>query len=394
MPPAVIVLLLSLLLGLQPVTTDLYLPALPVLTTGFAAPMHQAQLTLTALLLAFGVSQLVWGPLSDRFGRRPILLIGLSAYVLAAVGSTLAPSMTALIVWRTVQGAAMGAAVMCARAIVRDLYAPVQGARMMSKGLSGLGVIAFLSAPMGGLLTELFNWRFALLALAIFGAASLGMIAWRFEESLQRKNPLALQTTTLFATWNSILRHPTFLAFSALSAASYGGLFTFLAASSFVFMNVLGLTKTQYGALMALNSLAYIGGTFLCRHWLPRFGVRRSLKWAGLLSLTGGTLMAVLSLAGVQNVWAIMLPQLLFVIGHGIHQPCGQSGAVGPFPHAAGAASALNGFLMMLAAFAMGSWLGDHMDGTVLPLTLGVWFWSALIALTAWTLVQKYGEQK
>jgi DHA1 family bicyclomycin/chloramphenicol resistance-like MFS transporter len=392
MPPAVIVLLLSLLLGLQPVTTDLYLPALPVLTTGFAAPMNQAQLTLTALLLAFGVSQLVWGPLSDRFGRRPILLIGLSAYVLAAVGSTLAPSMIALIVWRTVQGAAMGAAVMCARAIVRDLYAPVQGARVMSKGLSGLGVIAFLSAPLGGLLTELFGWRFALLALAIFGAASLGMIAWRFEESLQRKNPLALQTTTLLATWSSILRHPTFLAFSALSAASYGGLFTFLAASSFVFMYVLELSKTQYGALMALNSLAYIGGTFLCRHWLPRFGVRRSLKWAGLLSLTGGTLMAVFSLAGVQNVWAIMLPQLLFVIGHGIHQPCGQSGAVGPFPHAAGAASALNGFLMMLAAFAMGSWLGDHMDGTVLPLTLGVWFWSALIALAAWSLVQKYGE--
>jgi DHA1 family bicyclomycin/chloramphenicol resistance-like MFS transporter len=394
MPPAVIVLLLSLLLGLQPITTDLYLPALPVLTAGFGAPMQQAQLTLTALLLAFGVSQLVWGPLSDRFGRRPILLIGLGAYVLAAVGSTLAPSMTALIVWRTVQGAAMGAAVMCARAIVRDLYAPAQGARVMSKGLSGLGVIAFLSAPLGGLLTEAFNWRFALLALAVFGAVCLGLIAWRFEETLQRKNPAALQTATLLVTWNSILRHPTFLAFSALSAASYGGLFTFLAASSFVFMNVLGLSKTQYGALMALNSLAYIGGTFLCRHWLPRFGVRRSLKWAGVLSLAGGTLMAGISLTGVQNVWAIMLPQLLFIVAHGIHQPCGQSGAVGPFPHAAGAASAMNGFLMMLAAFAMGSWLGANMDGTVLPLTLGVWFWSALIALSAWTLVQKYGEPK
>lgn len=392
MPPAVIVLLLSLLLGLQPITTDLYLPALPVLTAGFGAPMQQAQLTLTALLLAFGVSQLVWGPLSDRFGRRPILLIGLSAYVLAAVGSALAPSMTALIVWRTVQGAAMGAGVMCARAIVRDLYAPAQGAGVMSKGLSGLGVIAFLSAPLGGLMTEAFNWRFALLSLAVFGAVALGLIAWRFEETLQRKNPAALQTATLMSTWKSILRHPTFLAFSALSASSYGGLFTFLAASSFVFMNVLGLSKTHYGALMALNSLAYIGGTFLCRHWLPRFGVRRSLKWAGVLSLAGGTLMAGLSLAGMQNVWAIMLPQLLFIVGHGIHQPCGQSGAVGPFPHAAGAASALNGFLMMLAAFAMGSWLGNHMDGTVLPLTLGVWFWSALIALSAWTLVQKYGE--
>lgn len=394
MPPGVIVLLLSLLLGLQPITTDLYLPALPVLTAGFDAPMQQAQLTLTALLLAFGVSQLVWGPLSDRFGRRPILLIGLGAYVLAAVGGTLAPGMTALIVWRTVQGAAMGAAVMCARAIVRDLYAPLQGARVMSKGLSGLGVIAFLSAPLGGLLTEAFNWRFALLALAVFGAVCLGLIAWRFEETLRRKNPAALQTATLLATWNSILRHPTFLAFSALSAASYGGLFTFLAASSFVFMNVLGLSKTHYGALMALNSLGYIGGTFLCRHWLPRFGVRRSLKWAGVLSLAGGTLMAGLSLAGVQSVWAIMGPQLLFIVAHGIHQPCGQSGAVGPFPHAAGAASAVNGFLMMLAAFVMGSWLGTHMDSTVLALTLGVWFWSALIALTAWTLVQKYGEPK
>ncbi len=392
MPPAVIVLLLSLLLGLQPITTDLYLPALPALTAGFAAPMPQAQLTLTGLLLAFGVSQLVWGPLSDRFGRRPILLVGLAVYVLTAIGGALAPNMVALIVWRAVQGAAMGAAVMCARAIVRDLYTPTQGARVMSKGLSGLGVIAFLSAPVGGLLTELFNWRAALLTLAVFGAVTLGMIAWRFEETLQRKNPSALQPATLLATWKSIARDPTFLAFSALSAASYGGLFTFLASSSFVFMNVLGLSKTHYGALMALNSLGYIGGTFLCRYWLARHGVRRTLKMAGVLTLAGGTVMAVLSLVGEPSVWAIMGPQLLFVIAHGVHQPCGQSGAVGPFPQAAGAASAMNGFVMMLAAFAMGSWLGAHMDGTVLPLTLGVWFWSALIALTAWTLVQKHGE--
>lgn len=392
MQPGVIVLLLSLLLGLQPVTTDLYLPALPVLTAGFSAPMAQAQLTLTALLMAFGVSQLVWGPLSDRFGRRPILLIGLAAYVLASVASTLVPSMGWLIVWRTVQGAAMGAGVMCARAIVRDLYSPTQGARVMSKGLSGLGVIACLSAPLGGLLTDLLSWRFALLALGVFGAATLAVVALRFEETVQHKNPQALQAATLLATWRGILQHPTFWAFSALSGASYGGLFTFLAASSFVFTGVLALSKTQYGLVMFVNSLAYIGGTFICRHWLPRFGVRRAVALAGALSITGGTLMAALSLAGVVSVWAIMLPQLLFMIGHGVHQPCGQSGAVGPFPQAAGAASAVNGFLMMVCAFAMGGWLGGHMDGTVLPLTLGVWFWSVLIAVSAWTLVQWHGE--
>jgi len=392
MQPGLIVLILSLLLGLQPITTDLYLPALPTLTEDFGAPMPQAQLTLTALLLAFGLSQLVWGPLSDRFGRRPILLIGLSAYVLAAVGSTLAPTMDLLIVWRTVQGAAMGAGVMCARAIVRDLYTPLQGARVMSKGLSGLGVIACLSALLGGLLSDLFIWRIVLLTLAIFGALCLGLVALRFKESVPQKNLRALQPATLVHTWLTIVRNPMFLAFSALSAASYGGLFTFLAASSFVFIEVLGLSKTQYGLVMFLNSLLYILGTFLCRYLLARFGVRRTVAIAGGLSITGGTLMGALAMAGEQSVWAIMLPQCLFMLGHGIHQPCSQSGAVGPFLQAAGAASALNGFLMMVAAFAMGGWLGTHMDGTVAPLVNGIWFWSVLIALVAWTLVQQHGK--
>src|SRR3954468_17599937 len=133
MAPGLVVLVLSLLLGIQPITTDLYLPALPSLTEGFAAPVAQAQLTLTTLLLAFGTSQLVWGPLSDRFGRRPVLLCGLGAYTLASIACALEPTMALLIVWRTVQGAAMGAAVMGARAIVRDLYTPEAGARMMSK---------------------------------------------------------------------------------------------------------------------------------------------------------------------------------------------------------------------------------------------------------------------
>jgi DHA1 family bicyclomycin/chloramphenicol resistance-like MFS transporter len=94
--------------------------------------------------------------------------------------------------------------------------------------------------------------------------------------------------------------------------------------------------------------------------------------------------------AGVESGWAIMLPMALFMLGHGIHQPCGQSGSVGPFPQSAGAASALNGFLMMVAVFFMGKWLGAHMDGSVTPLAHGIAFWSALIAASAWTLVQRY----
>ncbi|RYF39292.1 MAG: Bcr/CflA family efflux MFS transporter [Comamonadaceae bacterium] len=394
MAPGLVVLVLSLLLGIQPVTTDLYLPALPALTEGFGAPVSQAQLTLTTLLLAFGISQLVWGPLSDRFGRRPILLLGLAAYTLASIGCAFSSSMLQLIAWRTLQGVAMGAAVMGARAIVRDLYTPETGARMMSKGLTGLGVIACVCAPLGGLLSDLFGWRTALVALAVFGATALALVALRFTETVPRKNPLALQPATLLATWFTILRHPTFLAYSALSTASYAGLFTFLASSSFVFIKVLGLSKTEYGVVMFSMSFIYILGTFLCRRLLPRFGVRRAVAIAGAVTLTGGTLMGALALAGLHNSWAIMLPYYLFMLAHGVHQPCSQSGATGPFPHAAGAASALNGFLMMLVAFAVGGWLGGRLDGTVFPLTNGIWFWSACIAAIAWTLVQKHGEPR
>ncbi|MCU4119499.1 Bcr/CflA family efflux MFS transporter [Variovorax sp. N23] len=391
MPPELVVLTLALLLGIQPVTTDLYLPALPALTSGFGAPVAHAQLTLTALLLAFGCSQLLLGPLSDRFGRRPVLLWGLAAYVLAAVGAALAPSMALLIVWRTLQGAAMGAAVMAARAIVRDLYQPADGARVMSRALTGLGVIACLCAPVGGLVSDLAGWRVALLVPALFGAVSFGLVAWRFDESLARRDPQALQPGTLVRTWATVLRQPTFQAFCALTTASYALLFTFLAASSFVFIQVLGLTKTQYGLVMLWNSLSYIGGTFVCRYWLARHGVRGSVARGAVLTLSGGLLMAGLAFAGVRSTAAIVGPLTLMMLGHGVHQPCGQSGAVGPFPQAAGAASALNGFVMMLAVFGVGGWLGTHLDGTVLPLTYGMGFWSVCVALLAWTVVQKHG---
>ena len=392
MSAGLIVLILSMLLGIQPVTTDLYLPALPMLTENFGAPMPLAQLTLSALLLAFGCSQLIWGPLSDRFGRRPVLLWGLVAYTLASVGSVLAPSIVLLVGWRVVQGAAMGAVVMCARAIVRDLYAPTDGARIMSKGLSGLGVLACLSAPLGGLLAELFGWRAALMALAVFGVCALMLIALRFHETLQHKNLLALQPATLLKTWASICSNPTFWSFTALAVASYGGLFTFLATSSFVFIGVLSLSKAQYGMVLFFSAFFYIVGTFVCRRLIVRFGVRRAVAIAAGLSLSGGTLMAGLAWLGIHELWALLLPQALYMVGHGVHQPCGQSGAVGPFPRSAGAASAMNGFSMMVVAFAIGAWLGTHMDGTTGPLIKGMWFWSVLIALVAWTLVWKYAE--
>jgi DHA1 family bicyclomycin/chloramphenicol resistance-like MFS transporter len=391
MSPTLIIVLLSMLLGIQPVATDLYLPALPAIKAEFAADLSQAQLTLSALLLAFGMSQMVWGPLSDRFGRRPILLWGLATFTLAGLGCVLSSSMQELIVWRALQGAAMGAVVMCARAIVRDLYTPETGAGVMSKAFTGLGLLACISAPLGGLLTDLWSWHAALSLVMGFGAIAFGLVAFTFKETVHRKNPHALRLKVLAKTWWEIVRHPTFVAFTCVSLASYGGLFTFLASSSFVFINLVGLARWQYGLLLFSMAFTYILGTLLCRRLLLRFGVPRTVAIGGGFSVVGGCWLLLNVSLGWQSGISLMGPFYLFVLAHGIHQPCGQSGAVGPFPKAAGAASALGGFLMMVAAFVTGLWLGAVKDGSAMPMAQSIAFWSVLTALSAWGLVLRRG---
>ena len=391
MSPLLVITLLAMLLGLQPITTDLYLPILPLLTEQLHAQVAHTQLTLSALLLAFGCSQLVWGPVSDRFGRRPVLLAGLSLYVLSAAGCALAADMQWLIVWRTVQGVAMGAGVMAARAIVRDLYSPVAGAQAMSKAMSGLGVIACASPFAGSLLAQYFGWRATMATLAVFGTITLVLVALRFRESLPAPQPHATQPRQLLRTWRSIVSHPTFLAYSATTTGTYAGLFTFLAGSSFTFIEVLGWSARDVGLLLSVNGACYIGGTVLCRRLLPRWGVKNTVAFAGVLAVLGTGTMLVCALLGVRNGWAYALPFTLFMVAHGIQQPCGQSGSVSAFPKAAGTAAAVNGFVMMLVAFAVGAWLGRHLDGTVFPLVFGVSFWSLWTALASWTLVRRWG---
>jgi DHA1 family bicyclomycin/chloramphenicol resistance-like MFS transporter len=318
---------------------------------------------------------------------------GIAVYVISAIACVLAPSIEALVAARTLQGVAMGACVMAARAIIRDLYEPVQGAKIMSQALTGLGAIACTCVPVGGFLTDLLGWRWALSSLIVFATFTGALIYFYFDESLQQRNPHALQLNNLWTSVKHIVRHPTFQAYSALSTASYAGLFTFLATSPFVFTQTMGLSKTVYGLLMFSMSLSYIVGTIICRWLLLRISVQTCVFMASFVSLLAGVLMMLVAYAGPGQswfgAWVVMLPVNIFLLAHGVHQPCGQSGCVAPFPEMAGTASALNGFSMMLVAFGIGSWIGTHMSEPLLTMAQGIMCASICLCLIGSLAVRK-----
>ena len=173
MTSGTIVLTITLLLALQPITTDLYLPALPPLLRELGAGTGATQATLLTLIIGLGLGQLVCGPLSDRFGRRPVLLCGMAPYTVASLLRAASQTIAALVGWRALQGAALATAVTCGRSIVRDLFVLNDGARVMSRALGGLGVVGMRAPVDGGVLMHLLNWQAAMLATAVAGVGAL-----------------------------------------------------------------------------------------------------------------------------------------------------------------------------------------------------------------------------
>ena len=387
-----ITVLLAMLLGIQAIATDLYLSALPSIQADLSATIGQTQLTLSAMMLAFGISQLFLGPLSDRFGRKPVLLWGVALFTASGLATAFASSITWLIALRALQGVGVGAAVMSGRAVLRDLFAPERGAIVMSKAFTGLGFIALASAVLGSVTAEFLGWRSTLALMGAFGLVLWVMLLMRFQETLAARNPKALEWRALYANWVSILSHPAFLSYSMLSAFTFCAMINFLAGSPFVFIKMLGLSKLQYGLCLFFMPISYISGTFYCRYLLRRYGVQKAVKRATWLTLVPGLALFTFVTLGIQTIASLLAPLYLFMLGHGVMQSCGQTGAVAHFPEKAGVASALNGFLMMASGFATSLWLGANLVDTAAPMMYGMGFFAINVSVVAWFVVPKFGK--
>ena len=373
-------------MALQPIATDLYLASMPAIGDHFNVSVAATQLTLSIFIAGFAVAQLIAGPLTDRFGRRPVAIGGCALYVVSTLVAALAGSLETLIAVRFVQSVGTCCVVICARAIVRDRHAPEQAAQVMARALAWMALAPLTGPWIGGWLQEVFGWRANFVAIALAGALMLWAAFTRLPETNQHRNPTATQPRELAKTYLRIFKSAQFRSHTFIATGTYCALFSFISGSPFVAIRVLELPARHFGLLFGGVICGFLAGAALGRRFIPRWGLIGTIRRGALVTGTAGLCLLALSLAGVQSIAALAVPMFFVMVAHGLLQPSSQMGAIGPFPREAGAAAALAGFLMHAAAVLVGIRVGTSFDGTTLPLALTTASITTLTALGAFLL--------
>jgi DHA1 family bicyclomycin/chloramphenicol resistance-like MFS transporter len=370
------IVLLALLFGavsaLPPLSIDSSLPALPAMAAGLGVSAGTIQLNLSAYMIGSAFGQLVIGPLSDRHGRRPLLLAGLGLYIAASAGCAFAGDLGTLIALRFVQGLGTACGRVLPRAMVRDLFEREHAARMLSYMMAVGGASPILAPLIGGFLTGWAGWRAVFLMMTVYAVVLLAVSAMLMRETLPPEARQRPSFGRILVNYWMILRHRTVLAYLACVICANVGLFAFLAASSSVLIGVLGETPARFGVDFAMVMCAFTAANLVGGKLVVRVGIDRLLGVGVAICAVGGALMAGLALAGVLSIWAIVVPMFIYIAGYGLVLPQATAGALSPFPQLAGTASALVGFVQFSGGAASATVVGLLHDGTQMPMTLAI----------------------
>lgn len=364
--------LLTSLVAFGPISTDMYLPSLPALVTDFQTDVPTVQLTLSAFMVAFALAMLVYGPLSDRFGRRPVLLGAVTLYVISSVACVFAPTIEALVVARVFQAMGCCAGPVLGRAVVRDVYGRERAAQVLSYMGTAMALAPAIGPIAGGWLQVAFGWHSVFVVLSLFSLIALIGTYFMLDETNPHKNPYAISPRGIVSNYALLLSHRVYVGYLATIAACYCVIFSFISGSSFVLIEVVGLSPDLYGYCFGTIVIGYMTGTFISGRFGARVGGERLILIGATLAAIGGGVMAAFAWTGAVTVLSIVLPQMLAMVGVGFVFPNSQAGAIGPFPQMAGAASALVGFFQMGVASIVGLAIGHAFDGTARPLATGV----------------------
>jgi DHA1 family bicyclomycin/chloramphenicol resistance-like MFS transporter len=326
--------------------------------------MASIQLTLSLAFLGGAIGQLFFGPLSDRFGRRPVLIGGLVLYVGASVGCLLAQTIDQLICARFLQAFGSIAAPVLARAMVRDLHEREAAARVLSLMGIVLGLGPILAPIIGGVLQAAFGWHASFVFITVYGLALLGFVCVFLGESIRARDPEAVRPLRLAQTAVQLLRSRVFLGYVLVNCCLFGGLGAYLSGISFVIVEVLGVPMPYFGVVFGAIMIGNISGYALSGRLVRRFGLDRMLEFATLgVALAGGAL-ALFAFAGIVHPVTIVLPMMAYMCSLALGAPQAIAGALAPFPRSAGAASSLLGFFQSATSASVGMGVAILFDGT------------------------------
>lgn len=358
---------LGVLMSFGPMGTDMYLPGMPAIGRELHAAQDQVQWTLSAFFLGFGVGQLLWGALSDRFGRRIPVATGILLYAVGCVGCSLTVDVGHLAAWRFVQAVGACAGPVLVRAMIRDVFERDRAASVLSMMMLVMGAAPIIAPLIGGQILVWANWRW------IFGAqAAFGVIAMLALASLPETHPESRRTSlrpmVLFESYRKLLTDRRYLGYAIGSSFIYAGMFAFISGSPFVYIELFGVRPENYGFLFGLNIVGMIIVNTLNSRAVMRFGSDMMLRIGVWLSAASGILLVACVLGGWGGLWGLVGCLFLFMSLTGFCFANSMAGALQSFPQMAGTASALAGMLQFSSGAVSGWAVGLMADGTAMPM--------------------------
>ena len=375
-----LLILLAALVALGPLTIDMYLPAMPGMVDALGTDTSRVQLTLSAYLLGFSIFHLVCGPLADRYGRRPVLLGGLALYIVATIACASAQTIDELILYRFIQGIAACVGPTLGRAMARDLFGPNGAARALAYIAMIMALAPAVAPSLGGIMLQFLPWPSVFIALAAYALLIAVLVYARLPESLPSVQ--AIHPLNIARNYLTLMRHSQYRTTTLASAMLYAGMVAFLSGSSFICIDMMGVPTTWFGSLFLTTVAGYIAGNALS----TRLALGRSserVMWLGIqLAIAGGALMLIASELWFHPV-SIIVPMALYSTALGMVLPHAMATALRPFPHMAGTASALFGFVQMGLSAASGALVGAWLTDSARPMALTI----LAASVVAWMLI-------
>lgn len=375
-------IVLGLLAAVGPFAIDMYLPAMPTIAADLQASTAATQMTLMVFFVAFGVCQIVYGPVSDMVGRKPPLYFGLGLFTVGSIGCALAPGIEWLIFFRFLQGLGGSSVMVIPRAIIRDLHTGVEATRLMSTVMLVFSVSPILAPLAGSAVIVPFGWRAVFVAVTVVAVLGILLLAFCLPETRPPDQRLALNLGNVAGGFAKLLRHRRFLGLTFIGGFGMASFFTFLASSSFVYIDRFGLTPTEYSFAFSVNAIGFIGASQFAAHLGTRFGMARVVSAAVAGYAAFAVLLFLVTAAGVDSLAVLIALLFLSFAFLGLVIPTTMVLALEEHGPIAGMASALGGTLQMLTGAAMIVVVSLTFDGTALPMVTAI----ALSAAAAFAL--------